>query len=302
MFYQLLFITDGPDPMPSYPALKISIPDHTLNILQITDLHLSDYDAQNDNHESRISENGVYEDGTPACRQNFEAVVKQALSESIRCDLIIVTGDLVSEVKTSTYDHIFAVLQTTNIPFACIAGNHDVTDEIGHDLPFYKRELIARSTDPRLLNQHLIESDYWQVLLLDSAVPGQVAGYIDEKDIAWASHQLSICDKPALIAIHHHVLPIQSEWIDAHMAQNTEAFWQSMAEFDHLRAIISGHNHQEQIRYGNDVTVYSTPSTCYQFEPFKDEFAYDKEAAPGYRWLQLDNNGQLVSWVKRLDT
>lgn len=288
--------------MPSYPARKISTPDHILNVLQITDLHLSDYDVEDDKALSEHLQSELSKNNLPICRQNFEAVITQALNENIRCDLILVTGDLVSEVKTATYDHIFAVLEATNIPFACVAGNHDVTDESDHDLPFYERELIARSADSRLLSRHLIESDYWQLLLLDSAVPGQVAGYIYEEDIAWLSEQLSHCAKPAVIAIHHHVLPIQSEWIDAHMAQNTENFWQSMAKFEQLRAIISGHNHQEQTRYGNNVTVYSTPSTCYQFEPFKDEFAYDKEAAPGYRWLQLNNNGQLASWVKRLDT
>lgn len=278
--------------MPSYPACTISTPDSYLNVLQITDLHLSDCPASDNEPQSSIT----------TCCQYFEAIITQAMSESIRCDLIIVTGDLVSEVKTATYDHIFRVLQATHIPFACIAGNHDVTDELGCDLPFYKRELVARSADPRLLSRHLIESDYWQLLLLNSAIPGQVAGYVQEEDIAWVTHQLSTCDKPAIIAVHHHILPIQSDWIDAHMAQNTETFWQRMAEFDHLRGVISGHNHQEQTRYAGSVPVYSTPSTCYQFKPLENEFTYDKDAAPGYRWLQLANNGQLASWVKRLDT
>ncbi|MGP4713969.1 metallophosphoesterase [Psychrobacter sp. DM8] len=283
--------------MPSYPARKISTPDDTLNVLQITDLHLSDVSATaNTEVQNTASKSHL------TCKQSFEAVVKQALGEAIRCDLIVVTGDLVSEVKTATYDHIFDVLQATDIPFACIAGNHDVTNELGHDLPFYERKLIAQPADPRLLSRHLIESEYWQLLLLDSSVPGQVAGYIDDTDIAWVSEQLARCSKPAVIAVHHHVLPIQSQWIDAHMAQNTKAFWDSLAAFRHIQAVISGHNHQEQIRYHQEVTVYSTPSTCYQFKPFNDDFAYDTQTMPGYRWLQLDNNGRLVSWVKRLDT
>ncbi|WP_201528958.1 metallophosphoesterase [Psychrobacter frigidicola] len=278
--------------MISYPARKISTPDEQLNVLQITDLHLSAVSEDADNNLKSKS----------SCRYSFEAILKQALSENIRCDLILVTGDLVNEVKPAIYNHIFKVLQATNIPFACIAGNHDVTDETNSELPFFQRELIPQLADSRLLSRHVIDTDYWQLLLIDSAVPGKVAGEVTAVDIDWLCTQLSACNKPALIALHHHVLPMDSDWIDAHIADNTDSFWQRTAAFSHLRVIISGHTHQEQVRHHHGVTVYSTPSTCYQFKPYEDEFTYDNNARPGYRWLQLANNGQVASWVKRLDT
>ena len=280
--------------MPNYPVSKISTPDEQINILQITDLHLSTpIDTDTDS-------NNTCDAGD--CQRSFETVLQQALNENIRCDLIIVTGDLVSKVKPATYDHIFAVLQATQIPFACIAGNHDVTDEDGKDLPFFQRELIAHPADSRLLSRHVIESDHWQLLLLDSSIMGAVAGEITTADIEWLCKRLAACDKPALIALHHHIIPVDSDWIDIHMAQNADIFWDRMAPFEHLQVIISGHIHQEQVRYRQGVTVYSTPSTCYQFKPYSHDFAYDEEALPGYRWLQLANNGKVASWVERLDT
>lgn len=278
--------------MPQYPARTIISPDKQVNVLQITDMHLASIDDIAD--ENAASKR--------YCRQSFEAIVKQALSEDIRCDLILVTGDLVNEVKPAIYNYIFEVLSATNIPFACIAGNHDVTDEIDGHLPFSQRKLVAKTADDRLLSRHVIDTQYWQVLLFNSAVPGKIAGEITNPDIDWLCTQLSTCTKPALIALHHHVLPMQSEWIDAHIAENTADFWQRMAAFKHLKVIISGHTHQEQIRHYNGVTVYTTPSTCYQFQPYEDDFAYDKDAQPGYRWLQLANTGQIASWVNRLDT
>lgn len=276
--------------MLSYPASKISTPDQQLNVLQLTDLHLS---ALNLSVNDYTGNN---------CQYSFNRSLEQALAENIRCDLILVTGDLVSKVDSHTYDYLFEALTHTTIPFACIAGNHDVTDELNHKLPFEQRQLVAQAADQRLLNQHVIETDYWQLLLIDSSIPGKVSGQIKQADIEWLSTQLSSCDKPALLALHHHVIPMYSDWIDSHMLENAESFWQQIAPFDHLRAIISGHTHQEQVRYRNGVTVYSTPSTCYQFKPYEDDFSYDKEAHAGYRWLQLANNGNLASWVKRLDT
>ncbi len=277
--------------MPSYPAHKINTPDEHLNLLQITDMHLSMLDDVDNGDNKDIN-----------CHYRFEASLKQALAENIRCDLILVTGDLVSKVDTRLYDHIFSVLAKTQIPFACIAGNHDVTDESGYGLSFEQRQLIAQPLDSRLLNRHLIESEHWQLLLLDSSISGKISGRVSTADLDWLSAQLDSCDKPALLALHHHVMPMHSEWIDAHMLENADEFWQRLAPYPQLRVIISGHTHQEQVRYRNGVTVYSTPSTCYQFMPNKDEFGYDTQALAGYRWLQLANNGSLASWVKRLDT
>lgn len=288
--------------MLSYPARKIDTPNEHVNVLQVTDLHLSPQYTNTDNPNTNNINVDNNDTTSSICRRNFEAVIKQALSEDIRCDLIVVTGDLVDQVQPATYDYIFKVLTATNIPFACIAGNHDVTDEIVTEVPFFQRETIAQPADGRLLSRHVINTDYWQLLLLDSAISGKVAGEITDTDIDWLCEQLSACDKPAVIAIHHHVLPMKSDWIDTHIAQNTENFWQRMLPFNQLRIIISGHTHQEQVRYRQGVTVYSTPSTCYQFQPYSDDFAYDEQANPGYRWLQLANNGQVASWVKRLDT
>ncbi|MES1965812.1 metallophosphoesterase [Psychrobacter sp. AH5] len=280
--------------MLSYPACKINAVDEQLNVLQITDMHLTT--------PTTLEATTALREDQSQCQQHFDSSLKQALAEDIRCDLILVTGDLVSKVDPLTYDYIFDALKKTQIPFACIAGNHDVTDELGYDLPFDQRQLIARSMDSRLLNQHVIESEYWQLLLLDSSVSGKISGVLANADLDWLCQQLDNCDKPALLALHHHVLPMNSEWIDAHMVENAEEFWQRIDRYEQLRVIISGHTHQEQIRHKNGVTVYSTPSTCYQFLPNKDEFSYDEQASAGYRWLQLANNGNLASWVKRLDT
>lgn len=278
--------------MPTYPAHKISTVDKQVNILQITDLHLS----------TPLTPITDGDDKAAVCQDCFETVLHQALSTEIRCDLILVTGDLVNQVKTTIYDHIFETLHATGIPFACIAGNHDVTDEAGSDLPFLQRQLIPQPTDARLLSRHVIDTDYWQLLLLDSSITGKVAGEVTPADIVWLCKRLESCDKPALIALHHHVIPVDSAWIDGHMTENAEDFWQHMAAYEHLKVIISGHTHQDQIRHRQGVTVYSTPSTCYQFKPFENDFAYDKSTQPGYRWLQLANNGKVASWVERLDT
>lgn len=278
--------------MPTYPIQTLNTVDQQLNVLQLTDLHLS-RQAISTCPDVVLDDRGT---------QKFEAVLQQALNDNVRCDLIVVTGDLVDEVDSTIYDYIFSTLQSTQIPFVCIAGNHDVTDEMGKDRPFPERTLIAHNADSRLLSRHVITTDHWQLLFLDSSTPGQVSGEIKLDDMVWLSAQLSSCDKPALLAIHHHLLPMNSAWMDAYIVKNAALFWQQMIKYRQLQVIISGHTHQEQVYEHQGITVYSTPSTHYQFKPNEDEFTYDETARPGYRWLQLANNGQVASWVKRLDT
>lgn len=277
----------------TYPVNFIATPDGQLNVLQLSDLHIDELSKAAKPTADWSSLN---------CCQSFEKLLEQALNEPIRCDLIIVTGDLVSKICPDIYNYIFEVLKKTKLPFACIAGNHDVTAEEGCHLPFHQRTFLPKAADERLLSRHVIESEHWQLLLIDSAVPGKVAGKVTSSDIDWLSHQLATCNKPALIALHHHVTPMNSDWIDEHIADNADKFWQKLQRFDNLRVIVSGHTHQEHVKHQNGVTVYTTPSTCYQFKPLEDDFTFDDNARPGYRWLQLGNNGQVASWVKRMDT
>lgn len=274
------------------PPTKIITADGITTVLQLTDLHLFE-DAQQSSQAA-------------SCEQHFEAVLAQALAEEVRCDLILVTGDLVHEVKPSTYERIYRRLERTGIPFACIAGNHDVTDELipatvlDSETAFEQRTLVARSLDSRLLEQHVIETTNWQLLLMDSSLPGQVAGKISADSLAWLQAQLSRCSKPALLALHHHILPMQSAWIDAHIAKNAASLWELLASFPQLKVIIHGHTHQQQLERYQGVTIYTTPATSYQFLPGSDEFAFDNQALPGYRWIQLAPDSQFNSWVVRL--
>lgn len=268
------------------PPTTLVTADRVLNILQITDLHLHK-DPATIIHGNHL-------------QHNFESVLAQALSEPPRCDLILVTGDLVSEIHPDIYQRIYNQLRKTGVPFACIAGNHDVTDETGKHLPFDQRRLIAQPANAGLVDHYVIETPDWQILLMDTSVPGQVAGKIHPESVQWLRCQLSQCHKPALLVLHHHVLPMRSAWIDAHMVENPQVLWELLADFSQVRALTHGHTHQQQVLNKHGITVYATPATSYQFLPQVDEFAFDNEVQPGYRWLQLLADGQINSWVQRL--
>lgn len=275
-------------PILSYPPTHIKTTDGVVNVLQLTDLHL-----YLDINKEVAGVNNY---------QSFLACLNQALSEEIRCDLILITGDLVNEVKPEIYDHIFDILSDTGIPFACIAGNHDVTDELGAELPFDQRTFEAHQPDQRLLSQHCIMANDWKLLLIDSSVSGAIYGRVDNTTLQWLRQSAQISHNPVIITMHHHVLPMNSAWIDEHITQDAGEFWDLVETTDAIKAIVSGHVHQQYEGKRQGVQVLTTPSTCYQFKPNHDDFAFDEQAQPGYRWLSLQDNGVIDSWVERLIT
>ncbi|WP_296402729.1 metallophosphoesterase [Psychrobacter sp.] len=281
---------------PSYPPTEIFTEDGLINILQLTDLHLSLDDIKSQdikNNDNKIT-----------CKlnnyQTFIACLQQALNEPIRCDLILLTGDLVNEVKPEIYELIYLTLVETGIPFACIAGNHDVTDELGADLPFHNRTFIAHKPHSMLLSRHCIQLNNWKLLLIDSSVQGEIYGTVGNKNLNWLSQNLANSHYPVIIAMHHHVLPMDSAWIDKHITKDKAAFWHLINSKPSVKAVVSGHVHQFFEQQTEGIKVYTTPSTCYQFKPKSDDFAIEDHEVPGYRWLTLTKQNIMSSWVKRL--
>ena len=69
--HELFWFDKGLNLMLSYPASAVSTPDGQVNILQITDLHLS-------SHVPAIADQTSSE--VAVCQFSFEAIIKQALS------------------------------------------------------------------------------------------------------------------------------------------------------------------------------------------------------------------------------
>lgn len=217
--------------------------------------------------------------------------------------LLLLTGDLVNDGIREGYDWLFEQLHNTGIPFLCLAGNHDTTEEVGTHLPFHQRRFLPKALDTRLIRQHKLiinlSQGTWQILAINSAVLGQTIGQIDAPTLKFLTRELDT-GLPTIIAMHHHPITVQSAWIDAYMLQNHQQFWQALAPFPNLKAVLCGHVHQaHHLPSPTGSSVYTCPATARQFLPFADTFATD-DLAGGLRLIQLSNNLSLQSYIKRV--
>lgn len=288
-------------PSPTFPRLlfnqspsvtNISIKQRhadCLTLVQISDLHLYRDATKRYNHVNP--------------HQSFEKVVAMIRQSYGEADLLMVTGDLLQEPSTQGYDALFDDIETLNIPYVPIAGNHDVTLELDSHLPFEQRRHIGITPDPRLVNCKVVSSEHWDILCLDSSVKGQIYGGFSEETLAWLARTLASSEKPCIIFAHHPMMRVESAWIDQHRLKNTTDFWQVVAPFaSRIKGIFVGHVHQETQAMYQGISVFTCPSTSVQFKPFSYDYCVDDKQTAGLRWLTLYNNGMLATGIKRVDT
>lgn len=221
--------------------------------------------------------------------QSFEAVVEHA-SKYKQCHAVLATGDLSQDHSAQSYLDFSQRIKTLNLPCYWLPGNHDIQSIM---LP----SLLSQG----LAHTKVIESEHWQVILLDSQVEGVPYGLLSASQFDFLEKILQKNpNKHTLICVHHHVLPVGSAWLDQHILKNSADFLDIIKPFINVVAVLSGHVHQDGEKLHNGVRFITTPSTCAQFKPNSDDFALDS-LAPGYRYLQLKANGELETRVERID-
>lgn len=174
-----------------------------IRLIQLSDLHLT----------GRVGADPSY--------QKFLQVLDLACQ--YEPDFFVLTGDLVNDGVQAGYAWLFGVLNQTGVPYACIAGNHDVTHEHNAHLPFEQRTFSPIKKHPQLLDCQRILLGHWQILLLDSSIAGDIAGRLSYEQLVWLSHQMTT-DRPTIIALHHHPVAVGSAWIDKYKLQNHQMF------------------------------------------------------------------------------
>jgi len=222
----------------------------------------------------------------------LEATLAAAADDIRGADAILATGDLVQDDPGGypTFRRAFAALGK---PVLCIPGNHD-------DAPALAAGL---SGAPFQVGGH-VDFPGWRVVLLDSSVPRRAAGHLAEAELNRLDATLAATpDRHALIALHHHPVAMQSEWLDSVALENADDFFQVLDRHPQVHAIVFGHVHQAFEAVRRRVRILGTPSTCAQFLPRARTFAVDS-LPPAWRTLELHADGRVVTdvaWLSDAD-
>lgn len=255
-------------------------PDGAFLIAQITDLHLAAHAA------------------TPVAGVNADdslaSVLKAMRSRLPRDpDIILATGDIADTGAASAYQRFKSYMQDTGIPAYGLPGNHD-------------NPATLHEVWPRRLPRW-IDTPAWRIVMLDTTLPGEDAGMLGPAALTELHQALASANTNILVVLHHHPVPVGSQWLDRHMLRDAEAFFDCLQESAGVRAVLCGHVHQEldgryraqHDGYNAAIRIMASPSTAFQFAPHTKKYQLDT-ATPGFRWLLLHPDGHLDTQVHYL--
>ena len=245
-----------------------------LAVLQISDLHLLERPGDR-----------LLNVNTTA---SLNAVLDAAFAQR-RPAALLVTGDIGHEPERKTYERCLGLLRERHSgPLLCLPGNHDrLAPMLAAGLP----------TAPLTLGR-------WWVAGWDTHADEQAKARFNPAD--WQALRSGVeaavgAGVPfCLIATHHPLIDLGCPWLDKDKLDRADELLECLAGMASVRALAFGHAHQVvDGRYGR-LRLLGAPSTCFQFKPGAKAFAVD-DAAPGYRWLHLFDDGRLRTEVRRAE-
>lgn len=253
-----------------------------VRVVQITDSHL-----YGDSEAELLKMN---------TQDSFERVLSLVTDRETGMDLILATGDITQDAAPEAYERFARHMRPFGAPFYWIPGNHD------------HRRVMAEMTERGGVYHEAarkrIVSGPWQILMLDSSVPGAVHGYLERDELAFLERSLDEADtddriRHTLVCLHHNPHPGTASWMKGIGLQNASELLDCLAGRESVRAVLHGHIHQTLDYEEDGIRFLCSPSTCIQFKPGVTDFTLD-ERAPAYRWLELHPDGRIETDVERV--
>lgn len=244
-------------------------------VIQLTDTHLF------------ADKNAVIVSTNPW--QTLSRIVDH-IGEHEQADLIVATGDLVHDETPAGYGRLLDALTQLETPVLYLPGNHDSLDAM--------RGVFADGACRDVTN---IVLDGWRCIGLNTQEAGKVYGCLSDKILSLLRQELLNGERSnTVLFMHHPPVLTQTPWLDEINLRNREALLNEIELHPNIKAVFFGHIHHEIATQINNTGFYGTPSTCFQFKPLSQTTEYDTDEAPGYRKIQLHDDGSVHTSVVRV--
>ncbi|MFF7995342.1 metallophosphoesterase [Kitasatospora xanthocidica] len=179
-------------------------------------------------------------DGGKRARRRAERVMAYLEALPGPLDGVLVTGDLADHGLAEEYRQVAGVLASRHPVLTC-PGNHDSRAP-------YREVLLGQvpgeeqGEEPVNRAHRLPGAD---VLMLDSSIPGQHDGLLDDRTLHWLDGQLASgrTELPALVAFHHPPVELHLPTVDPIRQFGEERLARVLGSHPRVVALLCGHSH-----------------------------------------------------------
>jgi Icc protein len=157
--------------------------------------------------------------------QNSARALANAVDSVLSLDplphAVLVTGDLAEGGTAAEYDRFRELIAPLPMPVHVLPGNHDDLDWAG---------------------PHSVTADGLRIVLCDTHRPGRDDGHLD---LDWLAAELAR-DEPAIVAMHHHPVPIGIGGLDeiGLPASERAGLARLLERSPHVVRVVAGHVHR----------------------------------------------------------
>ena len=200
-------------------------------------------------------------------KTTFRNCLQKLLDHS--CEQLILLGDLAAfEGELESYQWIKRELDQIKIPWGYILGNHDLakTAHLGLDQkPLTSMDCLS-----------------WHFIFVDTS-----SEVLEADEFARVKAAATKFKKVALF-MHHPPTLVGHKYADQMFPlKNHEDVWKNLEQLESIKHIFCGHYHQDIQFSKAGKTVWVTPSTNFQTDPYANELK--KMTNPGFRIIEVDD-------------
>ncbi|WP_030206211.1 metallophosphoesterase [Streptomyces sp. NRRL S-87] len=230
-------------------------------------------------------------DGTARATERTARVMDHLRALPRPVDALLVTGDIADHGAEAEYEEAARLLDAP-FPVLTCPGNHDARSA-------YRKALLGEEPAGGPVNRvHRIGDT--AVLMVDSTVPGEDHGLLDDETVAWIDATLGGLARGtrALLAFHqppvllHHPLP------DRYLLERPERLAGLLDGHPAVAAVLTGHAHTAAASTFAGRPLLVGPAVTWTLRlPWEDagQGVADREQPPGLAYHVLDEEGRLTT-------
>lgn len=176
-----------------------------------------------------------------------------------RPELVLVTGDLVDEGLDAEYEALRPLLAALGPPFLLMPGNHDDRETLARHFP-------EHAYLPPLGPKHYVfDRPPLRIVALDTTVPGDHHGEVDEDGLAWLETALQGArGAPTVVLMHHPPFACGIPYLDKYMCRDPGRLEKVIGSFPNVERVLCGHVHRPILRRWAGTVLATCPSTATQ--------------------------------------
>ncbi|MFT4199229.1 metallophosphoesterase [Gordonia sp. (in: high G+C Gram-positive bacteria)] len=234
----------------------------------------------------------LHANGTHRNRARIEAALEYVNSRADGIDALLVTGDLTDHASDEEMVEARKLI-TSPLPTLVTIGNHDARPSFN--------AVFRPDADPTApVNEALTVGDV-TLLSVDSSLPGERSGFLDDETIAWLQAQMASAAGRVVIAFHHPPVTLGMPMMDSIMMQQPERLGALVDAHPSIVALVCGHAHTAAVTTFRGRPLAMAPGVASTLNlPFEGTAVINRDQPAGVAFHLIDEDGRLITHFRAI--